>query len=98
MPLHIEEPGAAAVGEACGPEAGLEIVDRLTGLADYGYLHSTRAELLRRLGVCSSAARPRSAPAAGGLSERRPAELTSPPPSSNPRRTSDAPARSTAPG
>ena len=29
---------AAAVGEASGPEAGLEIVDRLTGLEDYRYL------------------------------------------------------------
>ena len=38
------------MGEASGPEAGLEIVDRLTGLEDYPYLHSTRAELLRRLG------------------------------------------------
>ena len=32
-----------------GPEAGLDIVDGL-GLDDYRYLHSTRAELLRRLG------------------------------------------------
>jgi RNA polymerase sigma-70 factor, ECF subfamily len=46
----VELNRAAAVGEASGPEAGLEIVDRLTGLGDYRYLHSTRAELLRRLG------------------------------------------------
>jgi RNA polymerase sigma-70 factor, ECF subfamily len=46
----VELNRAAAVGEADGPEAGLAIVDRLTGLEDYPYLHSTRAELLRRLG------------------------------------------------
>jgi RNA polymerase sigma-70 factor (ECF subfamily) len=40
---------AVAVAEVEGPEAGLQIVDRL-GLDDYRYLHSTRAELLRRLG------------------------------------------------
>ena len=45
----VELNRAAAVGEASGPEAGLEIVDRLTGLEDYPYLYSTRAELLRRL-------------------------------------------------
>ena len=45
----VELNRAAAVGEAQGPEAGLEIVDRLTGLDDYPYLYSTRAELLRRL-------------------------------------------------
>ncbi|MDP9337155.1 MAG: tetratricopeptide repeat protein, partial [Actinomycetota bacterium] len=35
--------------EAEGPEAGLRIVDQLA-LEDYRYLHSTRGELLRRLG------------------------------------------------
>ena len=40
---------AIAVAEAEGPEAGLDIVDRLA-LEDYRYLHSTRGELLRRLG------------------------------------------------
>ncbi len=40
---------AVAVAEAQGPEAALQIVDRLA-LDDYQYLHSTRAELLRRLG------------------------------------------------
>ncbi len=39
---------AVAVAEAAGPEAALRIVDRLE-LDDYQYLHSTRAELLRRL-------------------------------------------------
>jgi len=37
------------VAEALGPEQGLGIVDRLA-LEDYHYLHSTRGELLRRLG------------------------------------------------
>jgi RNA polymerase sigma-70 factor, ECF subfamily len=37
------------VAEEQGPEAGLDIVDRLA-LEDYRYLHSTRGELLRRLG------------------------------------------------
>ena len=46
----VELNRAAAVGEANGSEASLEIVDRLTGLQEYPYLHSTRAELLRRAG------------------------------------------------
>jgi RNA polymerase sigma-70 factor (ECF subfamily) len=41
--------GAVAVAEADGPAAALDIVDRL-GLDGYLYWHSTRAELLRRLG------------------------------------------------
>jgi RNA polymerase sigma-70 factor (ECF subfamily) len=45
----VELNRAVAVAEAEGPDAGLEIVDRLA-LEDYRYLHSTRAELLRRLG------------------------------------------------
>jgi RNA polymerase sigma-70 factor (ECF subfamily) len=45
----VELNRAAAVAEADGPEAGLAMVDRLA-LEDYRYLHSTRAELLRRLG------------------------------------------------
>lgn len=40
---------AIAIAEIEGPEAGLRIVDQL-GLSDFRYLHSTRAELLRRLG------------------------------------------------
>jgi RNA polymerase sigma-70 factor (ECF subfamily) len=44
----VELSRAVAVAEAHGPAAGLELVDRL-GLEDYHYLHSTRAELLRRL-------------------------------------------------
>ena len=41
--------GAVAVAEADGPAAALAIVDELD-LAGYLYWHSTRAELLRRLG------------------------------------------------
>jgi RNA polymerase sigma-70 factor (ECF subfamily) len=40
---------AIAIAETDGPEAGLRIIDGL-GLDDFRYLHSTRAELLRRLG------------------------------------------------
>ena len=45
----VELNRAVAVAEAEGPEAGLAIADRLD-LDDYHYLHSTRGELLRRLG------------------------------------------------
>jgi RNA polymerase sigma-70 factor (ECF subfamily) len=44
----VELNRAVAVAEDQGSETGLEIVDRLA-LDDYLYLHSTRAELLRRL-------------------------------------------------
>jgi RNA polymerase sigma-70 factor (ECF subfamily) len=50
----VELSRAVAVAEAQGPEAGLEIVDRLA-LEDYRYLHSTRGELLRRLGRTTEA-------------------------------------------
>jgi RNA polymerase sigma-70 factor (ECF subfamily) len=45
----VELNRAIAVAETEGPGAGLRIVDQL-GLEDFRYLHSTRAELLRRLG------------------------------------------------
>jgi RNA polymerase sigma-70 factor, ECF subfamily len=45
----VELSRAVAVAESEGPEAGLRIVDRLD-LDDYHYMHSTRGELLRRLG------------------------------------------------
>ena len=45
----VELNRAAAVAEADGPAAALRIVDALE-LDDYRYLHSTRAELLHRLG------------------------------------------------
>ena len=46
----VELNRAVAVAMADGPEPGLEIVDRLTGLDTYHLWHSTRAELLHRLG------------------------------------------------
>jgi RNA polymerase sigma-70 factor (ECF subfamily) len=45
----VELNRAVAVAEAEGPEAGLRMIDRLD-LDDYRYLHSTRGELLSRLG------------------------------------------------
>jgi RNA polymerase sigma-70 factor, ECF subfamily len=45
----VELNRAIAVAEAAGTEAGLELVDRLD-LGGYQYFHSTRADLLRRLG------------------------------------------------
>ncbi|MGN6378534.1 MAG: RNA polymerase sigma factor [Gaiellales bacterium] len=45
----VEQKLAIAEADSEGPEAGLEITDRLD-LDGYRYLHSTRAELLHRLG------------------------------------------------
>jgi RNA polymerase sigma-70 factor (ECF subfamily) len=45
----VELNRAVAVAQAGSPDEALRIVDRLE-LDDYQYLHSTRAELLRRLG------------------------------------------------
>jgi RNA polymerase sigma-70 factor, ECF subfamily len=45
----VELNRAVAIAKAEGPEAGLDAVDRLEGLDDYRYLHSTRADLLRQL-------------------------------------------------
>jgi RNA polymerase sigma-70 factor, ECF subfamily len=45
----VELTRAVAVAEEHGPEAALAIVDRLP-LEDYRYLHSTRGDLLSRLG------------------------------------------------
>jgi len=45
----VELSRAVAIAEEQGPEAGLDIVDRLA-LENSRYLHSTRFELLRRLG------------------------------------------------
>jgi RNA polymerase sigma-70 factor, ECF subfamily len=47
--LIVELNRAIAIAETEGPEAGLRIVDQLD-LDDFRYLHSTRGELLRRLG------------------------------------------------
>ena len=50
----VELSRAVAVAEHLGPQPGLEIVERLE-LDDYHYLHSTRAELLARLGRTAEA-------------------------------------------
>jgi RNA polymerase sigma-70 factor, ECF subfamily len=50
----VELSRAVAVAEADGAEAGLAIMDGLA-LDDYHYLHSTRGELLRRLGRTAEA-------------------------------------------
>jgi RNA polymerase sigma-70 factor (ECF subfamily) len=50
----VELSRAVAIAEEQGPEAGLDIADRLA-LEDYRYLHSTRGELLRRLGRTAEA-------------------------------------------
>jgi RNA polymerase sigma-70 factor (ECF subfamily) len=52
----VELNRAVAVAMADGPEPGLEIVDALTGLERYHLWHSTRAELLHRLGRDDEAA------------------------------------------
>jgi RNA polymerase sigma-70 factor, ECF subfamily len=45
----VELNRAIAVAQVDGPEAGLELVDRID-LDGYQYFHSTRADLLRRIG------------------------------------------------
>ncbi|MET9627209.1 sigma-70 family RNA polymerase sigma factor [Lentzea sp. NPDC006480] len=45
----IELNHAVAVAMADGPDAGLKLIDGITGLDDYHLLHSARADLLRRL-------------------------------------------------
>jgi RNA polymerase sigma-70 factor (ECF subfamily) len=50
----VELNRAAAVAEAYGPAAGLALTEGLP-LGDYLYLHSTRGELLRRLGRTAEA-------------------------------------------
>ncbi len=50
----VELNRAIAVAEAAGAEAGLVLVDRLD-LDGYQYFHSTRADLLRRLGRADEA-------------------------------------------
>lgn len=47
--VELNRAVAVAVAESEGPQAGLDIVERLA-LEDYRYLHSTRGELLGRLG------------------------------------------------
>jgi predicted RNA polymerase sigma factor len=56
---------AVAIAEAGGPERALELIDSLD-LGDYRYYHSTRAELLRRVGAHRRSPRDvRARPAAG---------------------------------
>ncbi len=50
----VELNRAVAVAEVAGPETALELVDRLD-LDSYRYLHSTRADFLRRLGRAEEA-------------------------------------------
>jgi RNA polymerase sigma-70 factor, ECF subfamily len=50
----VELNRAIAVAEVDGPEAGFAVVDRLD-LHGYQYFHSTRADLLRRLGRADEA-------------------------------------------
>jgi RNA polymerase sigma-70 factor, ECF subfamily len=68
----VELNRAVAVAEAGSPEQALDLVDAL-GLDRYPYLHSTRAELLRRLGRTDEAraAYRRAIELAGSEPERR---------------------------
>jgi RNA polymerase sigma-70 factor, ECF subfamily len=52
----VELNRAVAVAMADGPERGLELVDALAGLEQYHLWHSTRADLLHRLGRDEEAA------------------------------------------
>jgi RNA polymerase sigma-70 factor, ECF subfamily len=52
----VELNRAVAVAMAKGPEAGLSVIDGIEGLDEYRHLHSTRADLLRRLGRSDEAA------------------------------------------
>jgi RNA polymerase sigma-70 factor, ECF subfamily len=52
----VELNRAVAVAMADGPEPGLVLVDRLSGLEQYHLWHSTRGELLHRLGRDEEAA------------------------------------------
>ena len=53
----VELNRAIAIGEIAGPDAALALLDALA-LDDYRYFHSTRADLLRRLGRNDEAAPP----------------------------------------
>jgi RNA polymerase sigma-70 factor (ECF subfamily) len=68
----VELNRAIAVAEADGPEAGLALIDALD-LDGYQYFHSTRADLLRRLGRTEEAraAFERALELAGSEPERR---------------------------
>ncbi|HET6832132.1 MAG TPA: RNA polymerase sigma factor, partial [Solirubrobacterales bacterium] len=71
------------VAEAEGPEAGLEIVESITGLDRYQPYHVARADLLRRTGAGQDADRAYARaielsdnPVQRSFLERRRAELT----------------------
>jgi RNA polymerase sigma-70 factor (ECF subfamily) len=51
----VELNRAVAVAMSSGPERALDLVDRIEGLEAYYLLHSTRADLLRRLGRADEA-------------------------------------------
>jgi RNA polymerase sigma-70 factor, ECF subfamily len=51
----VELNRAVAVAEAEGPEAGLAIIDAITGIDAYQPLHAARADLLRRIGDAAAA-------------------------------------------
>jgi RNA polymerase sigma-70 factor (ECF subfamily) len=86
----VELNRAVAVAMARGPAAGLALVDAIAAdgvLADYPYLHATRADLLRRLGRDTEAAAAYRLAAAltanapeRAFLDRRLRELGSPPP------------------
>jgi RNA polymerase sigma-70 factor, ECF subfamily len=52
----VELNRAVAVAMSEGPQRGLELIEAIGGLDDYAPLHSTRAELLRRLDQAEEAA------------------------------------------
>jgi RNA polymerase sigma-70 factor (ECF subfamily) len=52
----VELNRAVAVAMAEGPQEGLELIDRISGLEEYRHLYSARADLLRRLGRGDEAA------------------------------------------
>jgi len=52
----VELNRAVAVAMAEGPERGLELIDRISGLDQYHLLHAARGDLLRRLGRAGEAA------------------------------------------
>jgi RNA polymerase sigma-70 factor (ECF subfamily) len=79
----VELNRAVAVAMAAGPERGLQVIDRIEGLDEYRHLHSTRADLLRRLGRADEAAAEyrraielAAQPAERAFLERRLAEVT----------------------
>ncbi len=69
----VELNRAVAVAETVGPAAALELVESLAELENYQYMHSTRAELLRRLGRSGDAlaSYQRALELAGSEAERR---------------------------